>query len=118
MRQLLLDEVGKEGQARLSRAGFRAGPSTDPDAYAVASMYLRRAGCPECQDGAPLDALTSDAVDRLACTPALRPQAAAVLGAFEAVEHIKRAVGAGRPAPFPAGLTLQPTREQPPRPRG
>ena len=106
VRQLLLEEVGKEGQERLLDTGFRAAPSADPDAYAVASEYLHRAGCPEREHGRPLRGLSADAVDRLAGNPALRAQAAALLGAFEAVEHIKHAVRAGRPASLPPTLTL------------
>lgn len=118
VRQLLLDEIGEDGQARLLVAGFRPGAATDPDAYAIAAEYLRRAGCPERDDGTPLDALSSEAVDQLAGTPALRPHAAAVLGAYVAVEHIKRAVGAGRPGAFPPTLTLRPKRRQSPFSKG
>ncbi|MEM8608965.1 MAG: hypothetical protein AAGF92_17810 [Myxococcota bacterium] len=97
-RQLLLGEIGEAGQGRLFEAGFCAGESTDPDAYAVASEYLRRAGCPERSEGTPLDALSADAVSQLAAAAGTsRALAAAILGALEAVEHIKRALPAGRP---------------------
>ena len=118
-RQLLLGEIGEEGQERLSTADFRPGAEGDMDAYAVAAEYLRRAGCREGEsDGTPVHGSTVDAVTHFAGSPSLHGPAAAVLGAFAAVEHLKNALGAGEPHAFPPDLTLQPKRGQSPSPKG
>lgn len=118
-RQLLLGEIGEAGQERLSRAGFRRGAACDPAAYAVAAEYLLRAGCPESEsDGTPLQRSTADDVMHFAGSPSLRAPAAAVLGAFSAVEHLKEALGVGEPRNLPPDLTLQPKRGRSPFPKG
>ena len=108
-RQLLLGEIGEAGQERLLDASFRREPSGDADACAVAAEYLRRAGCPETKgDGAPMHAPPTEAVVRFAGKGFLRAPAAAVLGAFAAVEHLKAVLEVGEPQDFPPDLTLQP----------
>ena len=106
LRQLLLPEIGEAGQTRLGDAGFAVTSTLDGDAAGVASSYLERAGCHARTDGEPLAGPSADDVDRLAGDPALRSYAAAVAGAFAAVEHIKRVTGAGRGATLPGDLTL------------
>jgi hypothetical protein len=114
-RQLLLGEIGEEGQERLSTADFRPGAEGDADAYAVAAEYLRRAGCRESEiDGTPVHGSTVDAVTHFAGSPSLHAPAAAVLGAFAAVEYLKKALEVGEPRTFPPDLTLQPKRGQSP----
>jgi len=114
-RQLLLGEIGEAGQERLSRAGFRRGAEGDADACAVAAEYLRRAGCPESEDDpTPMRVPTTEAVMHFAGKASLRAPAAAVIGAFAAVEHLKQALGVGEPRDFPPDLTLHPKRGQSP----
>ncbi len=105
-RQILLPEIGKEGQARLCTARVCAGSGADPRVVAVARDYLERAGVAWGEDGEPVALPDAAAVARLAGDPALADAAAAVLGAFAAVETIKRITGAGAPADFPRGLVL------------
>ena len=91
-RQLLLGEIGEAGQERLSAAVFCRRAESDADAYAVAAEYLRRAGCRESEsDGTPMRASSTDAVTHFAGSASLRAPAAAILGAFAAVEHLKEA---------------------------
>jgi hypothetical protein len=86
-RQILLREIGEEGQARLCAA--RVWLEGDPRAVEVARDYLERAGVTVAPDGVAL----------LIEGAAGRDDAAAVLaGAFTAVEAIKAIVGAGAPA--------------------
>ncbi len=114
-RQLLLGEIGEAGQERLSAAVFCRRAESDADAYAVAAEYLRRAGCRESEsDGTPMRASSADAVTHFAGRASLRAPAAAILGAFAAVEHLKEALGAGEPRDFPPDLTLQLKTEQSP----
>lgn len=114
-RQLLLGEIGEVGQERLFAAGFRRGTESDADAYAVAAEHLRRAGCRESEaDGTPIRTPTADAVTYFAGSASLRAPAAAILGAFAAVEHLKEVLGVGEPRNFPSELTLQPERGQSP----
>jgi len=99
---VLLSEVGEEGQVRLRHAGFRRNRRGDPRVYAVAAQYLRRAGCPELEhQGAVVGETPRTAVEAMAGDPALAEAAAAILGALEAVEHIKRSLGLGRRSTLP-----------------
>ena len=85
----------------------------------MAAEYLRRAGCRESEsDGTPLCTSTTDAVTHFAGSASLRAPAAAVIGAFAAVEYLKEVLGADDPRNFPPDLTLQPKRGQSPFPEG
>jgi len=118
-RQLLLSEIGEAGQERLSGAGFCRGAEGDADAYAVAAEYLRRAGCKESEgEGTSVHVPTTKAVMHFAGKASLRAPAAAVVGAFAAVEHLKEALGVGQPREFPSNLTLPPKRGQSPFSKG
>jgi len=86
-RQLLLHEIGAEGQLRLLEARFEA-PSTR--AGAIAADYLERAG------------LRPGSASEGALALRLPPQDGdpirdALLGAFAAVEALKSALGIGQP---------------------
>ncbi len=105
-RQLLLGEIGESGQERLLAAGFRPGGDGDADAYAVAVEYLERAGCLADETGAEVRVPDASAVMRFAGSPALREPAAAVMGAFSAVEHLKEVLGLAVAREFPPELTL------------
>jgi hypothetical protein len=110
-RHLLLAEIGEQGQERLcaSRVAHAAG---DARARVVARDYLERAGL--CVDDAstaepaslqvPLP--TQDGVRALAARPELEEAAAALAGAFAAVETIKAALGIAAACALPADLTL------------
>ena len=106
-RQLLLGEIDEGGQARLLEARFRRPPDCDSDAFGAAADYLERAGCSLTDDGDPLVVADVASVLQFAGSPSLRAPAAAVMGAFAAVEHIKGTLGLGEPRPFPAGLRLR-----------
>ena len=106
-RQLLLGEVDEGGQARLLEARFRRPQGCDPDAFAVAADYLERAGCSLTEDGVHLAVADETSVLRFAGAPSLRAPAAAVMGAFAAVEHIKDTLGIAEARSFPAGLQLR-----------
>jgi len=105
-RQLLLGEIGEAGQERLLEAGFRRGAEGDADATAVAAEYLERAGCSA--DGAGAELRVPDASDvmRFAGSPALREPAAAIMGAFSAVEHLKAVLGIADARELSPELTL------------
>ncbi len=105
-RQLLLGEIGEAGQERLSEAGFRQVAAGDADATAVATDYLERAGCRPSEAGVALRVPRSSEVARFAGSEALGEPAAAIMGAFAAVEHIKEVLGVGEAREFPSGLTL------------
>ncbi len=92
-RQLLLGEIGEIGQELLLAARFRCSADGDPYAYAVAAEYLERAGCSADEDGAVLPVPTPAEVMRFAGSPALARPAAAIMGAFTAVEYLKEVVG-------------------------
>jgi hypothetical protein len=106
-RHLLLGEIGESGQERLMKAGFRLGPGRDADAYAVAAEYLERAGCLRKDDGQEVRIADRAAVLRFAGSPALRETAAAVAGAFAAVEHLKEVLGIAAARDLPPDLTLR-----------
>ncbi len=105
-RQLLLPEVGEEGQERLSQARFRAGDGVDARSYAVAAEYLARAGCAGSEDGRPVALPSEVSVDAFAGRQSLRGPAAAIVGAFAAVEHLKRELGIGTAGELPEELRL------------
>jgi len=105
-RQLLLGEIGESGQERLLEAGFHRDADGDADAYAVAAEYLERAGCSHEESGAAVHVPNESAVMRFAASPTLRDPAAAIMGAFSAVEHLKEVLGIGPAREFPPDLTL------------
>ena len=105
-RQLLLGEIGEAGQERLLDAGFRHGEAGDAEVAAVAAEYLERAGCAADQGGTLLCVPEATAVVRFAGSPALRGPAAAILGAFSAVEHLKEVLGIAAAGELPSELTL------------
>jgi hypothetical protein len=105
-RQLLLGEIGEAGQKRLLAARFRQGADADSGAYAVAADYLERAGCSRDDTGAELRVPRSSDVMRFAGSMALREPAAAIMGAFAAVEHIKEVLGIAPARELPPDLAL------------
>jgi hypothetical protein len=105
-RQLLLREIGEAGQERLLDAVFRRGAGSDPEAFAVAAEYLRRAGCSFAESGDEVSVPDETTVMRFAGSSALREPAAAVVGAFCAVEHLKATLGMAEPRDFPSDLSL------------
>jgi hypothetical protein len=105
-RQLLLSEVGEAGQLRLQSSRFRRDDVCDPDAFAVASEYLVRAGCMADANGKPVHVPGEAEIRRFAGTEALLEPAAAILGAFSAVEYIKETLGLGPARTLPSDLTL------------
>jgi hypothetical protein len=105
-RQLLLGEIDEAGQERLLEARFRGTKSSDAEAFAVAADYVERAGCRPDEDGTPLVVPDEAAVAEFAGHSALKAPAAAVMGAFSAVEHLKELLGVGESRAFPAALRL------------
>jgi hypothetical protein len=105
-RQLLIGEIGDAGQETLLDARFRRGADGDVDAHAVAAEYLERAGCSADDAGAELRVPDASAVLRFAGSPALRAPAAAILGAYSAVEHLKQVLGIAAARDLPPELTL------------
>ena len=105
-RQLLLGEIDEAGQQRLLDAGFRPGAASDAQAFAVADEYLRRAGCSNEEHGDEVHVPDEESVMRFAGTTSRREPAAAVIGAFCAVEHLRALLGLGAPRPFPSELRL------------
>jgi hypothetical protein len=102
-RQILLPEIGEEGQRRLCATRMR------PTGDAVADDYLRRAGCALVADGEPVAAevlSTVPELDALASDEVLREAAAALRGALLAVETIKHTLGVGRPLRWPDDVRL------------
>ncbi len=72
----------------------------------MAAEYLERAGCAADQSGTELRAPDASAVLRFAGSLALREPAAAIMGAFSAVEHLKGVLGIAAAREFPNDLTL------------
>jgi hypothetical protein len=105
-RQLLVGEIGEAGQERLLDARFRRGADGDEDAYAVAADYLRRAGCSADENGTALRLPSAEAVTRFAGSPELEESAAAIMGAFSAVEHMKEVLGIAASRELPVELRL------------
>lgn len=96
VRHLLLPEIGPPGQARLLGARFAVRSIDRGSAGEVAALYLARAGlnaAPE-MDGASTVELDEpdDPID------------AALVGAWAAVEHVKRVLELGRSVPLPPNV--------------
>lgn len=105
-RHILLGEVGEAGQERLLGARFRPDAGADEDAYAVAAEYLERAGCRADARGDAAPVPDTETVARFAGSAELQAPAAAIAGAFAAVEHIKSVLGVGAPRRFPSDARL------------
>ncbi|TNF60613.1 MAG: hypothetical protein EP303_06920 [Deltaproteobacteria bacterium] len=105
-RQLLLGEIGESGQERLLNARFCCGADGDAGACTVAAEYLERAGCIPDASGSELPIPDESVVMRFAGSPALREPAAAIVGAFSAVEHLKEVLGIAAALELPSELTL------------
>ena len=105
-RQLLLGEVGEAGQERLLAARFRRDDASDQEASLVAAEYLERAGCTVGAAGDTLDVPDESTVMRFAGKASLAGPAAAIVGAFCAVEAMKRTLGCGESCRFPEELKL------------
>lgn len=105
-RQLLLGEIGEAGQERLLDAEFTEGLASDAGAFAAAADYLRRAGCTQSERGRAVHVPDSTEVARFAGAPFLEEPAAAVMGAFAAVEHLKGTLGIGEARDFPTDVQL------------
>ena len=106
-RQLLLGEIGEAGQARLLSARFAPGKSADMEAFSVAAEYLSRAGCAPHEEGDEVPVPDASSVMRFAGAESLRDAAAAVVGAFSAVEHLKTVLGIGEPRDFPSDVSMR-----------
>jgi hypothetical protein len=107
-RQVLLGEIGEAGQLRLCATRLRFGAASDPRAAAVAADYLLRAGIEITGDSDADELLLGDAgaIRELAGSSGFEYAAAALAGAFGAVEAIKAALGAGVPSRLPGDLVL------------
>jgi hypothetical protein len=114
-RQLLLTEIAEDGQARLCATRAGVPRALDARVAAVACDYLERAGLAVgderergTQAGARVElaAFDAEAVRALAGRAELEPAAAALAGAFAAVEAIKEALALGARASLPGGLSL------------
>lgn len=104
-RQLLLVEIGDEGQAKLCAASVSASPSGDPRTARWALEYLRRAGVAPKPGGATLAVPPRPAIAELAGgDEQLEEATAALVGAWLAVERIKEIVGRGEPGVLPTPL--------------
>ena len=109
-RQILLSELGLEGQERLAHARVAIAAGGDARAVDVAREYLARGGvgaAPSAHAPAVTVALPGPAdVQRIAGDPALEGCAAWLAGAFAAVEAIKQAAGVGTPAALDPEILL------------
>lgn len=113
-RHLLLADIGEQGQSALCAARLAMPDRADARASEVAADYLRRAGVqvgppdePVHAGQRPTPAVANAAeVRQLAGDPAQYEAAAALAGAFAAVEAIKAAVGAGTPGTLPRDFEL------------
>jgi hypothetical protein len=108
-RQIVLSEVGLEGQERLRNAAVAIARGADPRARAVAAEYLQRAGVDLPEGGEPawvVPVANRAEVERVAADPALEECAAWLLGAYAAVEAIKAQTCAGAAADFPSDYAL------------
>jgi len=113
-RHLLLPEIGTAGQARLCAARLRPGPDAATAAAEVAADYLARAGAAvlpasdAAEDALALQLPDAGGVVRLAGHPRLEGAAAALAGAFAALEALKAVTGAGRPGALARDFSLGP----------
>ena len=106
-RQILLPELGFEGQARLAETAVRFDARADARVCAVAREYLQRAGVPVRKDASVvLAAASGSELAAHAGEPELEECAAWLLGALTAVEAIKVSVGAGAPVALDAEFSL------------
>ena len=105
-RQILLAEIGKQGQERLCAQPIGTFQG-DPCATDVAERYLRRAGLEQGR-GPTVELRTPLEVERIAGRPELQVAAAYLVGAFSAVETIKSTLGHKPPTDIPATLCLIP----------
>lgn len=107
-RQLLLGEIDEAGQEFLLASRFRREEvsDADADAFAVAADYLARAGCVFDADGTAVQVPGEAEILRFAGRARLRDPAAAIIGAFSAVEHLKETLGLAKARAFPPDLTL------------
>ena len=106
-RQILLPELGLEGQARLVRTAVRLDSGGDARAAAVACEYLQRAGLPVREDASVvLAAVSSSEIAARAGEAEFEECAAWLLGALTAVEAIKTSLGAGAPVALDAEFSL------------
>jgi molybdopterin/thiamine biosynthesis adenylyltransferase len=94
VRHLLLPEIGPRGQARLLEARFTVRAADRGSAGEVAALYLARAGLSQAPaDGTPIELdETDDPID------------AALIGAWAAVEHVKRVLELGKSVPLAPNL--------------
>lgn len=109
-RQVILRELGPAGQAQLCAAEVALSPAdAAAGAARVAADYLRRAGI-QVSDSAslPVHVASQAEVEATAGHPGLQACAEWLLGAWAAVEAVKRCVGVGSPARTPpAPLTAE-----------
>jgi hypothetical protein len=106
-RQILLPELGMDGQARLHATPVRFGAGGDLRVVAVAREYLQRAGVRTQQDASSgLVVASSREVAARAAEPELEECAAWLLGALTAVEAIKAGAGAGTPVALDPEFSL------------
>jgi hypothetical protein len=113
-RHLLLAEIGEAGQERLCAGKVVLGAACDARAASVARDYLERAGLSVRTDesdesdeaAVPTRIASSAEVRALAGRDELAEAAAALCGAFGAVEAIKAVLGVGRAAELPRALSL------------
>lgn len=110
-RQVILRELGPAGQARLCASTVTADAGSDPCVLEVALDYLHRSGVQVVEAGAPaahgagpsqhVEVATTAQVRYAAAGPELQACAEWLLGAWAAVETIKKAAQLGTPAPRP-----------------
>ena len=107
-RHLLLVEIGDEGQAKLCAASVSASPGGDPRAARWALEYLRRAGVAPKPGGSLVAVPARPLLAEIAGgDEQLEEAAAALVGAWLAVERIKEITGAGTAGALPAGSLLR-----------
>jgi hypothetical protein len=96
-RQVILRELGQNGQAELCAAQVALPPPSA--AASIAADYLRRAGVQVVAGAAlPIAVPSAAEVEAIAGEPALQACAEWLAGAWTAVETIKQCVGVGSPA--------------------
>lgn len=111
-RHLLLAELGEQEQAKLCAAKLTL-PAVAPRAADWAARYLERAGPavstepnPKAEPGVRVALPSPEALDRLAGEPLLQEAAAALAGAYAAVEAIKSLTAVGTPGALSEDLVL------------